>query len=81
MSRCRSCDEIMQDYEIGSKTIIEISEDEFMEVDEDFCRSCLSTYVYGALDLDTKEYQHEEVTENLKYVLGVCSYVTDIADE
>lgn len=58
MSRCRSCDIIID--------VVAMKQIDGKWVVEDFCEGCLNEYVYGANNLDDKWVSHEHLTD-LRY--------------
>lgn len=65
MSRCPSCDAILEDFELSKKTVIETDEGVYITIDEDFCNNCLSRYVYGVDVLDGSWRQLEDICDDL----------------
>lgn len=73
MSRCTSCDEILQDHELTRTTTVQLEDGTTKEIYEEFCHRCLSLYVYGYDELNVREYQQEHLTEDLRILLGLNS--------
>ena len=61
MSRCPSCNRVMDEFEMSRKITLE----DGTEIPEEFCTSCTDKYVYNADELDTKTYAFEHLTEVL----------------
>lgn len=61
MSRCPSCDRILDEWELSR----EITLEDGKKVPEEFCTSCLDRYICHPDELDTKTYAFEHLTEIL----------------
>lgn len=59
MSRCKSCDNILTRTELEMRIILPDGSWKY----EDFCTSCLNSYVYQVEKLETEEYQFQHLTD------------------
>jgi uncharacterized protein with PIN domain len=62
MSRCPSCNNKLEDYELEQK----IKLPDGTLVPEEFCNTCLRVYVLNPDHLDHKFYAHEDLSK-VKY--------------
>jgi len=69
MSRCKSCDNKLEDYELEQT----IKLPDGTVVPEEFCSTCVRVYVLNPDHLDHKFYAHEDLTrENKRFSNKNC---------
>ena len=59
--RCISCSKPLSPKELFRK--VELEDGSFKEILDDFCNTCLNSYVKNIDNLDSREYAFEHVTE------------------